>query len=211
MAVPGWPFPALCTESMARARTISTVRRSRSVHSKSLDVPARCFVDVSATALLMALAWRGRSSTRRHRRMSASSSSSHNEPTQVEVAYATLGAAPRSLPRRAPAVRQHRRRLMTCGDEMKVGWCHYAGLVCPFSSLKAVSDCRRRATARRAQPSQLPVRPGRSCAPTSHSPSRASSSSSSRPCRRWSWRRGACRASSWFTDAARRVTRGRQR
>ena len=44
--------PGTLHESMARARTISTVRRSRSVHSKSLDVPARCFVDVSATALM---------------------------------------------------------------------------------------------------------------------------------------------------------------
>ncbi len=40
MAVPGWPEPAASTESMARVRQMSTVRRSRSVQSRGAVVVA---------------------------------------------------------------------------------------------------------------------------------------------------------------------------
>src|SRR3954447_20573535 len=38
MAVPGWPLPTFCTESMARTRAVSTARLSRSVHSRAVVV-----------------------------------------------------------------------------------------------------------------------------------------------------------------------------
>src|SRR5665648_1166759 len=43
IAVPGWPLPTFCTASAASTRNVSTARRSRSVHSRS--VLAALFTD----------------------------------------------------------------------------------------------------------------------------------------------------------------------
>ena len=82
MAVPGWPLPALCTSPWPEpGRYRPSAGRGRSIRSRWTFPPAAsstCRPQPSSWAL----AWRGRPSTRRHRRMSASSSSSHNEPTR---------------------------------------------------------------------------------------------------------------------------------
>src|SRR3954470_4920825 len=40
IAVPGWPLPTFWTASMAKARTVSTARLSKSVHSNGVAVLA---------------------------------------------------------------------------------------------------------------------------------------------------------------------------
>ncbi len=51
MAVPGWPLPTFCTASIARTRTVSTARTSRSVQPAFLATGMSAFVAAVVTAV----------------------------------------------------------------------------------------------------------------------------------------------------------------